>query len=435
MSVDVGSGTASVEVLGGSGPTEIEVLGQGPQGLQGIKGEYGASLRWGYTSPGPNDGFNGDTWFDQISGTLYGPKSGGIWPSPVSLKGLQGDQGIQGIQGNQGIQGVTGNTGNYYKNYIWNSGMAVSHQNSGGAGTTDVFYPVEGFYRSRSHSGVGTIQRVASLTPGGSPYRLRVTVGTAVTSPASGDYDIIAHHMEGIDAADLRLGTASAKQVTIQFGVKAPAGTYYVSLHNSAINRSYVAAFTITAGQANTDQQKSVTITLDTTGTWLTGEGDVGMRIYWSLMNGATYNGSINTWVAGNVFNASGAFNVLGSTSNVFELFDVSLTVGSSAPAYLVPEIADVWRKSARYWEAAAFNITSIQSSTSVNRSYAWPVVFKQRKAKTPTMSVANLSQLRTVNTGTVGADQDGFSVFTQNTAAGGDDINAGGTWIADARI
>ena len=85
----------------------------------------------GKGAPSTKTGQNGDFYIDIASFNIYGPKTNGKWPTPISLKGpsgtngadgkngssitgttgLQGPQGIQGPQGDQGIQGVKGDTG------------------------------------------------------------------------------------------------------------------------------------------------------------------------------------------------------------------------------------------------------------------------------------------------------------------------------------
>ena len=81
--------------------------------------------------PTAKTGENGDFYIDTTTFNMYGPKTNGKWPTPISLKGpsgtngadgkngssitgttgLQGPQGIQGPQGEQGVQGPKGETG------------------------------------------------------------------------------------------------------------------------------------------------------------------------------------------------------------------------------------------------------------------------------------------------------------------------------------
>lgn len=80
----------------------------GPTGPTGPQGVAGFSVLSGGAPPNSSLGVNGDFYIDVVANTIYGPKTGGLWGSAVSLVGPQGPQGIQGIQG---IQGDTGDVG------------------------------------------------------------------------------------------------------------------------------------------------------------------------------------------------------------------------------------------------------------------------------------------------------------------------------------
>jgi hypothetical protein len=249
------------------------------------------------------------------------------------------------------------------KNYIINGAMMVSQQNGTTAGTTSGYYPVDEWQLIYSNGGAVSIAQVASTTPAGSPNRFRVTVTTADAAVAAGDYSLISTRLEGLRVADLLLGTSSAKTFTMQFGVKAPAGTYGVEFRNSAANRAYLAEFTISAGEANTDVVKSVTLTGDLTGTWLKDTG-VGLGIYIALMAGSSLQGTPNVWSGTNIHGSSNQFNFMGTISNVFELFDVSLTEGSAAPAFQVPGFASELALCQRYWEKSYDYSSAVGATT-----------------------------------------------------------------------
>jgi hypothetical protein len=233
------------------------------------------------------------------------------------------------------------------KNYIINGAMQISQENGVTPVTASGSYPTDNFVVTYT-GGVMTSAQVASQTPQGSPNRLRFTVTSGLGSVAVGDFCFIRHAIEGLRAADLMIGIASAKTVTLQFGIKAPAGTYSVAFQNAATNRSYTATYTITAGEANIDVVKSVTIPLDTTGTWAK-DNTVGLYIYWTTYCGTTYQTPPGTWTAGIFFCATGA-SVNNTNGSVFELFDVSLTEGSVAPPFQVPDYASELAACQRYY-------------------------------------------------------------------------------------
>lgn len=235
------------------------------------------------------------------------------------------------------------------KNYIINGAMMVSQQNGTTAGTTTNYYPVDQFHMLISNGGAISAAQVASVTPSGSPNRLRVTVTTADAAVAAGDYSVIEVHLEGLTVADLMFGTSSAKTIVIQFGVRAPAGTYCIVVGNSPFNRSYVAEYSIAGGEANVDVVKSVVIPGDTTGTWLTTTG-IGIGIRFGLMAGSSLQQAAGSWGTGAVVGSANQFNFMGTINNVFELFDVSLTEGTVAPAFMVPDYPSQLTLCQRYW-------------------------------------------------------------------------------------
>ena len=112
-----------------------------------------------------------------------------------------------------------------------------------------------------SYAGGAVTSELAAVdTPNGNPYRQRLRVTTAKGSLAAGDYLVLWQYVEGMRAFQLRFGTAQAKQSVLSFGCKAPAGTYTVVMQSADAPtiRSYLQNFTISAGQANTDTQQTL---------------------------------------------------------------------------------------------------------------------------------------------------------------------------------
>ncbi|MET4208543.1 hypothetical protein [Bradyrhizobium sp. LA2.1] len=241
------------------------------------------------------------------------------------------------------------NIGVTKKNYIINGGMQVSQENGATAGTTNGYYPVDQFELQRTTSGAISVAQVASVTPGGSTNRLRATVTSADASVDSGDIVYLLQRLEGLRAADLKFGLSAAKTITVQFGIKVPAGTYGVAVWNGLGNRCYVAEYTVSGGEANTDVVKSVTIPGDTTGTWAT-DNSGAMLVFWSLMAGSNYQQTAGSWQSAAKIATSNQFNFMGTVGNVFELFDVSLVEGSAAPAFQLPDYATELARCQRYF-------------------------------------------------------------------------------------
>lgn len=305
------------------------------------------------------------------------------------------------------------------KNYIVNGGMMVSQENGSTGGSTTAYYPVDQFALQLVNStGVVTAAQVASPTPGGSPNRFRVTVTTADAAVAASDLYGINQRIEGARIADLKAGTASAKQITIQFGVKAPAGTYCVALRNAGAARSYIAEYTIAGGEANTDVVKSVTLTMDTAGTWVT-DNTTGIDLWFGLMCGSTYQTTAGIWTAGNFVGSANQFNFMGTNGNVFELFDVGLYEGSVAPAFQVPDYAQELLICKRYFQLLGSTSTLIIRSDAANAFYRW-ISFNVPMRATPTCALSSITYGSASNGTIFNPNTEGVEVYALASVTNG---------------
>jgi hypothetical protein len=261
-----------------------------------------------------------------------------------------------------------------------------------------------------------------------------MTVTTADAAIAAGKFSGIFTNIEGLRAADLLFGAGSAKTVTLQFGVKAPAGTYCVAIRNAAPNRTYVTEYTVAAGEANTDVIKSVTIPGDVTGTWAA-DNTIGLSICFCLMAGSTYQTPAGIWTAGNFLGSSNQFNFMGTNGNVFELFDVGLYQGSAPPAFQVPDYASELALCLRYWETGICR--TVGSTASAGLSIVSSAQFAVPKRIVPTMTNSNF-----VNNANASGVSGAAGAQSVNTLSMGIAVTTGSTntdasyvWKANARM
>jgi hypothetical protein len=218
------------------------------------------------------------------------------------------------------------------KNRIINGAMVIDQRNAGASGTS-TGYTVDRWQYSANQSSKFTWQQNAgSVTPPvGFSYYLGFTSSSAYTV-GSGDIFTIRQNIEGYNVADLGWGTANAKTVTISFWVRSSlTGTFGGAITNSAQDRSY--PFTYTISSANTWTQASVTVTGDTSGTWLTTNG-IGLDVRFGLGVGSTYTTTAGAWAAGSYFSATGSVNVVSTNGATFYITGVQLEVGSSATGF-----------------------------------------------------------------------------------------------------
>ena len=70
-----------------------------------------------------------------------------------------------------------------------------------------------------------------------------------------------------------------------------------------------------------------------------------------SLMTGTTYQQAAGSWGTVNAYGSANQFNFMGQTASPFELFDVSLTEGTVAPPFQLPDYASELALCQRYWQ------------------------------------------------------------------------------------
>ena len=240
------------------------------------------------------------------------------------------------------------------RNKIINGDMRIDQRNAGGSVTinaSSVTYSVDrwaGF--GMATAGVFTLTR-STTAPAGFTNSLAVTCTTADGTIAAGDRYFIDHRIEGFNAADLDFGAASANTVTLSFWVQSSlTGTYCVALLNSAGNRSYVAEYTINT--ADTWEYKTITLTGDTSGTWLSDNG-IGVTIRFTLATGTTYQTTANAWSAGNFNATSNQVNWMSSSSSrTFRITGVQLEVGSVATPFEHRSYGDELARCERYCQS-----------------------------------------------------------------------------------
>ena len=217
------------------------------------------------------------------------------------------------------------------RNRIINGDMRIDQRNAGASVTiTTGVYTLDRWAGLATQSSKMSIQQ-STTAPTGFKNSLLVTSLSAY-SVLSSDAFWIAQRLEGYNIADLGWGAAGASTVTLSFWVRSSlTGTFGGALQNSARDRSYPFSYTISL--ANTWEQKSITITGDTTGTWLTDNG-IGLRLMLSVGSGATYAGTSGAWAGADYRGATGETSVVGTSGATFYITGVQLEVGTEATPF-----------------------------------------------------------------------------------------------------
>lgn len=236
-----------------------------------------------------------------------------------------------------GVAAPTNSMG--FRNRIINGDMRIDQRNAGASIATTSgaqVYTIDRWGYQASQAAKFTIQQNAgSITPpaGFSNY-LGFTVGaSANVTVGAADYFMFNQYIEGFNTADLNWGSANAASVTLSFRVySSVTGTYGGAITNAANNRTY--PFTYSIPVANTWTTISITIAGDTTGTWLTTNGN-GIRIFWGLGVGSNFTASAGSWGGtSGIYGASGAANWIQTNSAVFYITGVQLEAGSVASPF-----------------------------------------------------------------------------------------------------
>ena len=221
------------------------------------------------------------------------------------------------------------------RNRIINGDMRIDQRNAGASVTpTNGQYSLDRWkYYSSQTSKVSIQQNASSVTPpAGFKNYLGVTSLSAYSVTAS-DYFTITQLVEGFNMADFGYGAAGASTVTLSFWVRSSlTGTFGGSLTNDVANYAY--PFTYSISVANTWEQKSITITGATAGTWQSTNA-AGIQVLFALGAGSTYSGTAGAWVAaGFLPSATGATSVVGTNGATFYITGVQLEAGSVATPF-----------------------------------------------------------------------------------------------------
>lgn len=220
---------------------------------------------------------------------------------------------------------------------IANNGAMQIDQRNGGSSYAQInsAYSLDRF-RGNSYDGgaaTGKFTVIQSSTaPDDFSHSLLVT-SSAATSDAANNIFNIEQLIEGFNTAHLNYGSSSAQTITLSFYVRSSlTGTFGGALKNSARDRNY--PFTYTINSANTFERKTITISGDTSGTWVGSTNGIGLWISFGLGVGSTYSASAGAWGAGDIFSATGATSVIGTSGATWYITGVQLEVGSQATPF-----------------------------------------------------------------------------------------------------
>lgn len=267
--------------------------------------------------------------FERLSKSIYDYLFGLESPGVIELTEARGDFNSLSI-GTHGLSHKNRLIGGDFTTNPWNRGTTF-------AAAADGTYTADRFVWNQSGAGVVTVQRTANAPTADeakhyATHCLEVDVTTADASLAAGDIYTVSQKVEGLNAASFGFGQSQSGYVTLSFwAYSTKTGTHCVSLRNSAANRAYVGEYTVFA--SNTWEKKTVTIPVDTSGTWLYDTG-TGVTVTWCLAAGTNYQTTAGAWAAGNYVASANQVNCMDSTSNSFRIALCRLEPGKVATQF-----------------------------------------------------------------------------------------------------
>ena len=272
-------------------------------------------------------------------------------------------------------------------------------------------------------------QSVENDAPTGSGFRksLKMLCTTADASPAAGDVINMRQLFEGQNLQQFLKGTASAKQWSLSFWVKANVtGTFIANLYDYNNNREVSASYSISASA--TWEKKTITFPADTTGA-LNNDNATALEIGFYLGAGSSFtSGTLNTvWSAANGANrAVGQTNLAAATNNYWQITGVQLEAGAVATPFEFEDAGVTLAKCQRYY---ARNSTATQVSPRYADGIAIGMhYFKVSMRVQPTIAVTN-------SVGTNNADPLGTEAFFTYSSAAHTNSQSAFTWTASAEL
>jgi hypothetical protein len=263
-----------------------------------------------------------------------------------------------------GLTSVRDTTGGR-KNLIINGGMRINQRGAGllTINSGSLQYPCDRFAaRGVSSAGVFTIER-SSDSPAGFTNSLKATVTTADSSLSGTESYRIVQHIEGNNTSYLNWGSSDNQTATLSFKVKSSlTGTFGGVVQNGDYNR--FVPFTYTISSANTWEDKTVTITGDTTGTYQT-DTALAVRLNWSL--GAAQLGTAGTYSGSALNGATGQTQVISTNGATWQVTGVQLELGSVATDFEHRSHGEELALCQRYFYNPLYNMGGARGSFVIN--------------------------------------------------------------------
>lgn len=215
----------------------------------------------------------------------------------------------------------------YRRNAIINGDMRVAQRGVGWTGVTAAAYTLDRWVVWNATDGALNVSQGAGPTP---EFQSSLVIGSTSldASIAAGQSAGFQQVIEGYNVPPM-----IGKTIALSFWVKSSkTGIYCVSLQNTGADRSYLAEYTIS--QANTWEQKVITIVMDYSGGTWNYTNAKGLTLSFMLACGSTYHGAAGSWLSAQKFATANQVNWMDSASATFYITGIQLEVGSAATPF-----------------------------------------------------------------------------------------------------
>ena len=232
------------------------------------------------------------------------------------------------------------------RNMIINGAMQVAQR--GTSFTATGSYPVDRFSVGYGVTGGTFTVSQDTTSPTDFSNSIKYLVGTAA-SAGSSEQAFVGTTFEGYSTSHLNFGTSDAKAITLSFWVRSSVtGTYCVAFINNAFDRSYIAEYSISS--ADTWEYKTITVSGDTSGTWVGAVNTRSMLLRFDLGSGSSFNTTAGAWQSGSYRNTSSQTNLVNNASATWYVTGVQLEVGEQDTPFEHRSFGDELARCQRYY-------------------------------------------------------------------------------------
>ena len=270
--------------------------------------------------------------------------------------------------------------------------------------------------------------------PAGFYNSLKVTCTTALTSYGTAAQSKIEYRIEGLDLANVQLGTSNAQTLSVSFYVKSnKTGNSAIGLINQNNDRSFVHQYTIAS--PNTWQRVSFKVVGDTTGTW-NKDISVGMRMRWGTFGTDYQTGTFDAWQAGQKMATSNSpINFNSATGDYIQITGVQVELGDTATSFEFRSYGEELARCERYFQTGRASIGSAYNGFGGNVVHSTYIGFNTKMRAQPTLSFGtNHTSNNVSNADYYGGESDSGFSYRVNVLANGNYARYS-TYLAEAEI